>query len=160
MSETTQEQDHFLTFGWAFDFSYQVGSQQIKITKGRAKIAASQYSPELIQNIKDNFGDNFTDEVYDPTNPAHSIASPLGNGSFGSDRQQVIMQGPVTVNSFNSPNPAVNELDSQLAQALATGSVDSLVAENPGVLEGAGFVANTGTPAPTAPAGIKVPKAK
>lgn len=39
-------------------------------------------------------------------------------------------------------NPAVAELDSQLAQALVSGSVDELVASNPEVLSDVGFVPN------------------
>lgn len=65
----------------------------------------------------------------------------------GTNQGDNLIQGIVT---SLGKNPAIAELDSQLAQALVSGTVDELVAANPEALEGAGFVANT-APAPTKP---------
>lgn len=62
----------------------------------------------------------------------HSVA--------GTNQGDNLVQGIVT---SLGKNPAVAELDSQLAQALVSGTVDELAAANPEVLEGAGFVANS-----------------
>jgi len=62
----------------------------------------------------------------------HSVA--------GTNQGDNLVQGIMT---SLGKNPAVAELDSQLAQALVSGTVDELAAANPEVLEGVGFVANS-----------------
>ena len=145
-----------LIFAWAFDFTYNLGGNDyFKIQKGRALIPEKFDSPELVANLEQHFGPGFTYEDYDPANPNHYLTPINQGGAFGSDRANNMVQGPITTGSISngSANPAVQELDSQLAQALASGAeaVNELVAGAPEVLEGAGFVA---------PTAHKIPKAK
>ena len=84
---------------------------------------------------------------YDPA----TEAAPVVHTIVGSNQANNLVQGIMT-SMGTKPNAVVAELDSQLAQALVTGTVNELVAENPAVMEGAGFVENSAPSAPVAPA--------
>jgi len=70
-------------------------------------------------------------------------AAPVVHTLAGTNQASNLVQGIMT---SMGKNPVAAELDSQLAQALITGTVDQLVDENPNVLESTGFVVNTQAP--------------
>ena len=146
---------------WPADYTLSLGgTDKLKFIQGKVLIPEKLYFDTIQDFLVDNFGPGPVVVDYDPANPEHQISAPKISGAFGSDKESMIMQGPVTIQSFKGAptNPAIGELDSMLAQALVTGNVDSLVAENPDVLNGAGFVENSA--APVAPKPMAVPKSK
>lgn len=100
-------------------------------------------NPDIIANLG-KYLDATMPEMYEVRDYDPGVDKPA-NYVPGASQASTLVQGVMShggsSNAFT--NPVVAELDSQLAQALVSGTVDELAAANPEVLEGAGFVANS-----------------
>lgn len=115
--------------------------------KGKAIVATEEAQAALEKFLNTVMPEMYDVRDYDPSVEVSTNYVP------GASQASHLVQGVMSHGgSSHFQNPVIAELDSQLAQALVSGAsaVNELVAENPAVMEGAGFVENS-APAPSAP---------
>lgn len=126
----------------SLDFGVEHGAVSFK--QGKAVVHKESVQELLEKWLESTSAGMYEIRDYDPATEQvviHSVA--------GTNQGDHLVQGIVT---SLGKNPTVVELDSQLAQALVTGTADELIAANPEVLSDTGFVANEVPVKPAAPA--------
>lgn len=141
---------------------YPYGADSFSIQKGKAIVPeAIEDTDALLKNVTANLGPGAVIEDYDPENPEHQVGAQAG--AYGSDRTNHMVQGVMTTTVpkvITQESSTSDILDSALAQALVTGTVNELVAENPAVLQDAGFIQNEVPQAQSEPVAVAKPTVK
>ena len=108
----------------------------VSFRKGKAVVDSPEKQQALEIWLNKTSAGMYESRDYDPA----LEAEPVSNNVPGTGPNTMV-QGIMTSMGVVNPNNAI--LDSQLAQALVSGTVDELVAANPAVLDGVGFVPNS-----------------
>lgn len=129
--------------GVVLSLSFGVDSAAVSFKQGKAVV-----HDEAVQEMVEKWLASTSAGMYEIRDYDPAVEQIAIHTVAGTNQGDNLVQGIMT---SLGKNPVTSELDSQLAQALVSGTVDELAAANPEVLEGAGFVANSAPAAAAKP---------